>query len=121
MTLLVIRDVLDTQLLDPREHKLGKVDGIVVLVAPGEQPRLIAIETGAVVMGRRLSRRLGRLIGRLWTRIGGPRYGKPFRIAWSDVTDVGTDIHVSVALEETPLHAWQDWLRRHVVGRIPGA
>ncbi len=87
----LIRDVLDNQLVDREGRKLGKVDGIVMSVRKAEPPRLSHIETGMTTLAHRLHLRLGKwaeMIGRKW----GVRHGKPFRIAWSDVGDVGIEV-----------------------------
>ena len=42
----LIRDILDKQLVDRRETKVGKVDGLVVELREGEPPRIVFIEIG---------------------------------------------------------------------------
>lgn len=42
----VIRDVLDNQLVDSNQRKIGKVDGIVVELREEKPPRLAYIEVG---------------------------------------------------------------------------
>ncbi len=118
----LVRDVLDKQLVDRRQRRLGKVDGIVLAIAPGdaERPRVAAIEMGSLVLARRLSPRLARWTAALLARVGAAER-EPYRIPWSKVRDVGLDVEVDVKIEETPLYRWQRWLRRHVIGRIPGA
>src|ERR687886_565128 len=54
----VIRDVLDKQLIDRNNQKMGKVDGIVMVLREGERPRIAYIEVGAVALARRLHPRL---------------------------------------------------------------
>jgi hypothetical protein len=41
----VIRDVLDYQIVDRNQCKMGKVDGIVIELRDQESPRLAYIET----------------------------------------------------------------------------
>ena len=139
MKMDLVRDVLDKQLVirdkrpkrdkrakrDERdkggegdEHRIGKVDGLVLEIAPGKRPRVAAIEVGAVVLARRLHPRLARWTAALLRRLGAP--SEPFRIPWSRVRDVGMDVEVDLELGETRLHAWQQWLRQKVMGRIPG-
>ncbi len=40
-----------------------------------------------------------------------------FEYARSKVTKI--DINVEVDVDEHPLLAWEEWLRDHIVGRIP--
>jgi hypothetical protein len=47
--------------------------------------------------------------------------GEPFRIPWSQVRDIGIDVEVDLDVEQTPVLAWERWLSKHVIGRIPGA
>ena len=112
----LIRDVLDKQVLDSNRKKLGKVDGLVLVFGKGP-PRVAFIEMGPVVLGRRLGSRFGRLIARLCSRLGGKEAGEPFRIPWKKVKDVGLDVEVDLAIEDTPLDNWQEWLREKLLRR----
>lgn len=99
----LVADVLDKQIVDAKKVKLGKVDGLVIVMREGKPPRVAYIESGTAVLARRLG---------LHVR------AKPgCRIPWSKVTNV--DIEVTVDVDEHPLLAWEEWLREHVVGRIP--
>ena len=117
----LIRDVLDSQLVDSNNQKMGKVDGLVMRFREAEQPRVTFIEVGSITLARRVSARLGLWVARLNERLGGARHREPFRIPWSKVAVTGVDVTVGVDAEETPVTDWQRWLRRNVIGRIPGA
>jgi hypothetical protein len=113
----LVSDVLDKQLVQGKE-KLGKVDGIVIVLREGKPPRVGYIECGTAVVARRLGRWCERLVLALNRRFGvreKPRY----RIPWSKVREI--DINVEVELDAHPLLAWEEWLSEHVVGRIPFA
>ena len=112
----LVADILDNQIVDTKKTKLGKIDGIVLVLREGKPPRIGYIECGAPVLARRLGRWCERLSLALNRRLGvrdKPRY----RIPWSKVKEI--DIDVVVDVDEHPLLAWEDWLREHVVGRIP--
>ena len=112
----LVADVLDQQLVDAKKTKLGKIDGLVIVLREGKPPRVAYIECGAPVLARRLGRWCERLALALNRRFGvreKPRY----RIPWSKVKSI--DIDVVVDVDEHPLLAWEEWLREHVVGRIP--
>ena len=116
----LIRDVLDNQLVDREECPMGKVDGIVLVLRKEKPPRLAYIEVGMTTLAFRFSERLGRWaekFGRKW----GIRGGKPYRIPWTKVLDVGIDVEVDLEASETPVLAWEKWLAEKIVGRIPGA
>lgn len=117
----LIRDVLDKQVVDRKQTKVGKVDGIVMQLRRGNPPRIIFVELGAIALARRLGPRVEYVVSRLWERVGGAKSRKPHRIAWSSVRDVGVDIEFDIDVGDTTIFDWQDWLRDKVISRIPGA
>lgn len=117
----LLRDLLDKQVVDREQVKIGKVDGLVAELRSGKPPRIIAIELGSITLARRLGARPGRWMARLAVKLGGRQHGEPHRIAWHKVKDIGIDIEFDIDVRETSIFAWQDWLRDHVIGRIPGA
>jgi sporulation protein YlmC with PRC-barrel domain len=115
----LIRDVLDNQIVDRNQRKMGKVDGIVVELRDGEPPRLAYIEVGMPTLARRLHPRLQRWVAAI-TGKWGAKQDKPFRIPWSKVRDVGIDVEVDLEAEKTPALAYEQWLRENIIKRIPG-
>ncbi|MBM7817743.1 hypothetical protein JOE63_000220 [Cellulosimicrobium cellulans] len=75
-------------------------------VVPGEPAEVGAILTGPVLVTR--------LLG------GRPPASRWERVPWSDVGHVGTAIELTVRADSLDLHWTEDWLREHVVGRVPG-
>jgi sporulation protein YlmC with PRC-barrel domain len=119
----VIRDVLDHQLVDSNQVKMGRVDSIVFELREGQPPRLTYIEVGMPSLARRLHPRLERWVAAVQSKWGAG-HGESFRIPWSQVRDFnvgGIDIEVDLEAEATPVFAWEEWLRERVIGRIPGA
>jgi len=103
----LVRDVLDTQVLDRDKKALGKVDGITLQLRDGEAPRVAYLEVDAVCAWRRLGERFGR-----WAAaVAGRWRGEPCRFTWSDVRDFGIDIEVDARAEETGAFAFERWLR----------
>ncbi|TPM08864.1 hypothetical protein FJ960_06365 [Mesorhizobium sp. B2-3-11] len=117
----LLRDLLDKQVVDREQVKIGKIDGLMAELRQGKPPRIIAIELGSITLARRLGAGPGRWVARLAAKLGGKRHGEPHRIAWHKVRDIGTDIEFDVDVRQTSIFAWQDWLRDHIIGRIPGA
>ncbi|MES0066159.1 hypothetical protein NKJ73_10060 [Mesorhizobium sp. M0074] len=117
----LLRDILDKQVVDREQVKIGKVDGLVAELRPGEPPKIVAVELGSITLGRRLGERPGRWMARVAARLGGKRHAEPHRIAWNKVRDIGVNIEFDIDVRETAIFDWQDWLRDHVIGRIPGA
>ncbi|MBB3593114.1 hypothetical protein FHX08_003458 [Rhizobium sp. BK529] len=109
----LVRDVLDKQLVDQAEVRVGRADGIILHLNEHGQPKVVAIELGWSTLARRLLKGVGlRTLAR--------DRGRGYRIAWSHVADVGVDITIDVDRQELPLERWQQWLRRRILGWIPG-
>jgi len=118
MRVLLVRTVLDNQLIDAANQNAGKVDGIVLELRAGQPPRVRYIEVGPVTLARRLNRRLGNWVARLDKHLGEGR-GEPIRIPISRVTFDEPSLHVDIVAEKTPIMALERWLRRTLVRRIP--
>lgn len=73
---------------------------------PGEPAEVGAILTGPVLVTR--------LLG------GRPPASRWERVRWADVGHVGTALELTVRADSLDLHWTEDWLREHVVGRVPG-
>ncbi len=115
----LIRDVLDNQLVDRNQRKMGKVDGIVVELREEQPPRLTYLETGAATLARRVHPRVQQWVAAL-EQWWGVKTSDPYRIPWSKVRNIGINVEVDVEAEQTPALAYELWLRNHVIGRIPG-
>jgi sporulation protein YlmC with PRC-barrel domain len=115
----VIRDVLDNQIVDRNQRKMGKVDGIIIEIRDGQPPRLAYLETGATTLAQRLHPRLARWVAAIERRWGA-KNSQPCRIPWSKIRDIGIDVEVDVDAEQTSVLAYEQWLRKRVIKRIPG-
>ncbi|MFJ2517504.1 hypothetical protein ACIOWF_00930 [Cellulosimicrobium cellulans] len=109
--------LLSRQVLDVDGEPVTTIDDLELVAAdapeggrrdavPGEAAEVGAILTGPVL--------LTRLLG------GRPPASRWERVSWSDVGHVGTAIELTVQADSLDLHWTEDWLREHVVGRIPG-
>jgi hypothetical protein len=116
----LVRDVLDNQVHDANDCKIGKVDGIVVVLRKGRAPRVIALELGTMTLAYRIHRRLGDCVARLERRMGITK-SDPVRIQFEHVVKTGIDVKVDIDGKRTGALEWEDWLRRNVIGRIPGS
>src|SRR5215212_5307046 len=115
----LVRDVLDKAVVDRQERDLGRVDGIVLSILPGEPPRVAAIEIGPAVLAWRVRPFLGRVVAALEYLFAVDK-GRPERIGFRDVLDVGHAIKVDRAWPDTPATIIERRLRRWV-GRILGS
>lgn len=115
----LVRDCLDKQLEDRAKRRMGRVDGIILVLEADHPPRVAYIETGATTLMDRLSVRVGRAVAR-WLRNRGIS-ADPFRIPWSQLKIGLNTVIVDVEAEKSPALEWELWLRKRVIGRIPGA
>jgi sporulation protein YlmC with PRC-barrel domain len=116
----LIADCLDKQLVDRHGHKMGRVDGVIIEVGEGRKPRVSGIEVGAVCQSTRLHPALQRFVKSISRRFGVANED-PFRLPWSKVVTAGTEVIAAVEAEQTPALAWELWLRKNIIARIPGA
>ncbi len=113
--LLLMRDVVDNQILDCDGERVTKVAGVEVEMREGGHPVVRALLLGPEPLARRVGPRVGRLVERI---TGGKREA---RIPWEHIEDAGPDIHLNVLASATgPAHA-EDWVREKIIGRIPGS
>lgn len=115
----LIRDVLDNQLVDRQQRKMGRVDGIIVELRQNQPPRLAYIEVGFPVLARRLHPRLERWVTAIQGRWGA-KQRESYRIPWSKMVDVGINVELDLEATDTPTLGYENWIREHVVERIPG-
>lgn len=117
----VFRELLDLEVHDRDDCRMGRVDALVAELRAGRPPRVVQLELGGVPMARRIHPRLEAWADRLHKKFGVRRSAR-FHIEWKDVLDL--DIHrvkVDVHAAETPAQDWERWLRAHVIEKIPGS
>lgn len=115
---LLVRDVLDNQLVDATGKNAGKVDGIVIELRNHEPPRVTYVEVGPVTLARRLNRRFGSWVARIDAHLGSGR-GTPIRIPFSRIGFQGPSLRVDLVVSSTPIMAFEKWLREKIVRHIP--
>lgn len=115
----VIREILDKQLLDRDDNRMGRIDGVVLEVLEDGPPRVDHFELGFIVLARRLHPKLESWFASL--RRWSVRRSARQIVPWSAVTEV-TQHHVklNVEVDETPAFDWERWLRKNVVEKLPG-
>lgn len=112
--------LLDQQVIDRNCEQMGKVDGVVLELRKGKQPRVFSLVIGGGTAARRLHPGFARWLVR-WRCKWGPKDDHPMEVPWSKVLKIGVDVKVDLEAEHTPALAWEHWVRRHIIGRIPGA
>jgi len=116
----LFRDLLDKQLVDGEDRPLGKADGVVFEIRADGPPRLVAVEVGASAVLRRVSRRLAEASARIARRLG-VGSGEPLRVDPERFVHFGKEVKVDIDAPRTAAYAWERWLRRTLIGRIPGS
>ena len=114
----LIRDCLDKQVVDRHGHNMGRVDGLVIQLEPGKQPRVAYVEIGTETVARRLSSSFARLLRKL-TRSRISEEEARYRLPWSKVVPAGIELVANVEAEKTPVLRLELWLRKNIVSRLP--
>lgn len=118
--MLPVRDVLDKQLLDQQGNKMGRVDGVVLERGTEGPPSALYLKVGSVALAHRLGARIGRWASH-WAHRLAEVHTESYRIPWTRARGVRLEVTVDEAVDETRVNIVEDWLRRHVVERIPGS
>lgn len=117
--LLLVHDVLDIQLVDPLDEKIGRVDALVLEAVAGAPLRVTAILVGGPARQERIGRWamwLGRLL-----RGGRQSHAGLSRIPFAAVRRIAESITVDVDARTLPSEHIERWLCERVVARIPGS
>ncbi|MBF6599929.1 MAG: hypothetical protein IVW36_05410 [Dehalococcoidia bacterium] len=113
--ILLMRDIVDNQILDVRGARVTKVAGVEVeLPAAGGEPVVRCLLVGPEPLARRVNGQLGDVARRI---TGGRR---TVRIPWSDVSDVGPDVRLRIEARATGATHAEDWVRAHLARFIVG-
>jgi sporulation protein YlmC with PRC-barrel domain len=115
----IVRDVLDKQVYDRNGVKVGKVDGIVLVLRQHRPPRIEAIELSVGAAWRRLWPPLGDWVERLQRWVA-PELAEPTRIRFERITKVGIDVTADIDATKTNAYVWETWLEERFVARLPG-
>ncbi|WP_033262981.1 PRC-barrel domain-containing protein [Amycolatopsis vancoresmycina] len=109
--------LLDRQITGEDGTVVGKVDDLELRAEGGTY-----VVDALLVGPEALADRIGGPIGRLLHHIGrGFRAGAPQRIPLNAIRRVEPTIVVTTAVAQATDSPSEDWLRRKIVGRIPGA
>ena len=114
----LVRDVLDHQMIDKKDDPMGRIDGIVIEVEEGKQPRVVELQGGIVVLGERLGKRIGKFVRLLAMRWGLVR-GEKTRVKWEQDRWVFSETKVDVDGDQMPALAWENWLGEKVIAKLP--
>lgn len=113
-------DVIDAQLVDRHQEKIGRVDELLLELEEGKPPRVAAI----VVSGAARARRVGGWMlacHRAVHALFGQREECESRIPFDAVRCIADTIELDVEGDALDSMHLERWLATYVVCRIPGA
>jgi len=114
----LVHDVLDAQLVDRKQEKMGRVGEVVLELRDGEPPRVAHLLIGGSVLAERIGGwmvAITRGVSRLLKIEDGVT-----RVPFEKVRVVGSCVEVDLDAESTNALRTEHWLDDHVVCRIPG-
>lgn len=114
----LVHDVLDAQLVDRTQQKMGRVDGLVLELRDGEPPRVAELLIGGSVQAERIGRwmvALSRAVARLLHIERAVT-----RVPFEKVRVIGSCVELDLDARTTSALRTETWLDDHVVCRIPG-
>ena len=124
--LLAAFEILDRQLLDSEGMPCGKVDDLQLDFLPGDDPRsdgpvVTHILTNPGALANRLSRPTKAIVRTVWSVLRPDEDPQPQAIPWKAVHKLDYAIHLGIHRDEAGLMRSENWVRRNIIGRIPGA
>jgi hypothetical protein len=113
-------DVIDAQLVDRHQEKIGRVDELLIELEPGKPPRVATIVIGGAARARRVGRWMI-ACRRAAHALLGRRAEHESRVPFEAVRCIADTIELDV--EEYSLDSMhlEHWLAEHIICRIPGA
>jgi hypothetical protein len=113
--------LLDRQIVDRDDAPVANVDDIELVVRADGRLAVGALLCGPGALGPRMGGRLGRWTTAIWRRLRPDESPQPGRIDATLVTGTDSAVHVSASVAELGVDGLEQWVRRYVVDRIPGA
>jgi sporulation protein YlmC with PRC-barrel domain len=114
--------LLDRQVVDPDGKMVCKVDDLELELDDAGRPYVSAILTGPGALGVRIGDHIGQ-----WLVRGGLRLSTrdeadyPPRIDAGLIREIGSAVTVAVPRAVLRVAALEDWIREHLIERLPGA
>ncbi|MFF3866699.1 hypothetical protein [Micromonospora sp. NPDC001898] len=121
MRMQLSRQLLDRQIVDRDGRLVGKVDDVEFGVDTDGVPYVAALLSGQGALAQRIGGRVGRFLLAVADRLVDDPPVTPLRVPYSLVERVDSAVRLRVGLDELPGSPMEEWLRRHLIDRIPGS
>ena len=119
-TVHLSRNVIDTQLVDRHQQKIGRIDELLLELEEGKPPRVATI----VISGAARARRAGGWMvacHRVVRALFGQRAEHESRVPFDAVRCIADTIELDVEADALDSMHLEQWLATHIICRIPGA
>jgi sporulation protein YlmC with PRC-barrel domain len=113
-------DVIDSQLVDRHQEKIGRVDELLLELEEGKPPRITTIVIGGAARARRVGRWMV-ACRRAMHALFGHREEQESRVPFDAVRCIADTIELDVEGDTLEAMRLERWLATHVICRIPGA
>nr|WP_230416608.1 hypothetical protein [Micromonospora tarapacensis] len=100
---------------------VGKVDDVDFALGPDGVPYLRTLLSGPGALGLRVGGRLGRMMVLTAERFVTHRPVAPLHIPYALVDRVDSAVRLRIRAEDLAASPVEEWLRRNLIDRIPGA
>ena len=112
--------VIDSQLVDRHQEKIGRVDELLLELEEGKPPRVATIVIGGAARARRVG---GWMLAchRAVHALFGQREEHESHVPFDAVRCIADTIQLDVEGDSLDSMHLERWLATHVIGRIPGA
>ena len=113
-------DVIDAQLVDRHQEKIGRVDELLLELEDGKPPRVATIVIGGAARARRVGRWMV-ACHRAVHALFGQREEHESRVQFEAVRCIADTIELDVEADMLDSMHLEQWLATHIICRIPGA
>ncbi|MGC1210709.1 MAG: hypothetical protein WA890_05465 [Micromonospora sp.] len=113
--------LLDRQIVDRDGRLVGKVDDLVFAFDDEGYPYVDHLLTGQGALGQRVGGLAGRFLVALANRFVENPPVRPVRVPFPLVERVDSAVRLRCRSADLPPSPVENWLRRNVIDRIPGA
>jgi sporulation protein YlmC with PRC-barrel domain len=112
--------LLDRQVVDPDGGMVCKVDDVDFRRGDDGSYYVAALLSGPLALGPRLPGLLGTWVVSVARRLAPTENPRPRRIPFSRVSHIGSAVTVDRRRDQLDVAELEDWVRDHVISRIPG-